>query len=192
MTEEKFAYTPTTTLDGEYVSVFEGGQGLDFESKAGVRLNPTIRKVVGFKRASDGVIEIAWTTPSYYTQHEERTRKRLTAKANISLGRYRSYLSRTGERYEVNAHLIGKAEERRKRREFLIRNAKKAEGEAMYDLLLAIVSDHDVDFKDEARSILDRIHHAKIPEYDRSGTRLTKGATSATIIGMMNFEEPSK
>jgi hypothetical protein len=89
----------TDTTAGEYLVKVEEGHGMSFSGRnAGI--HKTYQAVIYFQRAADGALERAWSGPSYF-QDSDRNKRRTRAPANLTLGRLRSHLARTGKRWEV-------------------------------------------------------------------------------------------
>jgi len=116
----------TDTTEGEYRVVVEGGSGMSLGPKVDIAATWTAR--IYFVRASDGVGEHAWTGSSYW-QRDDPNKRRTRAKANVTLGRLRSHLARTGSRWEVERDRERREKEaaRKAERERLERMRKAAE-----------------------------------------------------------------
>jgi hypothetical protein len=96
-----------------YFTRFESGSGFDFESKKGIR--PTVAPQICW-RNKDGSIDVAMSFGHYYDNGDLGSfKRRMQAKMNVQLGRFRAHLARTGKRWEVEQRQERQRKEARKK-----------------------------------------------------------------------------
>lgn len=127
-------YKLTDTLEGEYVSVVVHGDSFDSEFK----LRKTVRRVLCFKRASDGVLENALSSSLYWEGRGDRS---ALATSNIQLGRLRRWLQKHGTRWEFVEYQKREEHKQQVAREAAVRKAKREAAEALYSALKGLVED---------------------------------------------------